>query len=101
MFNRECPDKLQTLNRIANLHMSINPVLNELGKQLKKAYAENEESLSIIFTKTRASAKALVKWLNEDPDLNHINADILIGSGNQGRVVILFILYIYFSSSFI
>eukprot|EP00057_Strongylocentrotus_purpuratus_P011379 XP_011665853.1 PREDICTED: probable ATP-dependent RNA helicase DHX58 [Strongylocentrotus purpuratus] len=77
-------DKLQTLNRIANLHMSINPVLNELGKQLKKAYAENEESLSIIFTKTRASAKALVKWLNEDPDLNGIKADMLIGSGNQG-----------------
>ncbi|XP_030830672.1 interferon-induced helicase C domain-containing protein 1-like [Strongylocentrotus purpuratus] len=77
-------DKLQTLNRIANLHVSVNPLLNELGRQLKKAYAENKESLSIILTKTKESAKALVKWLNEDPDLNHINAGILIGSGIQG-----------------
>ncbi|XP_030830684.1 probable ATP-dependent RNA helicase DDX58, partial [Strongylocentrotus purpuratus] len=76
-------DNLETLNRIANLH-AINPVLNELGRQLKKAYARNEESLSIIFTKTRASAKALEKWINEDPDLNHINAGKLTGGGNQG-----------------
>ncbi|XP_011665774.1 probable ATP-dependent RNA helicase DHX58 [Strongylocentrotus purpuratus] len=77
-------DKLETLNRNANLPASINPVLNELDKQLKKEYAENEDSSSIIFTKTRALAKALVKWLNKDPDLNHTKAEIFIGSGNQG-----------------
>nr|XP_054754331.1 ATP-dependent RNA helicase DHX58-like isoform X1 [Lytechinus pictus] len=78
-------DKLDNLNRIANLHVnSVNPVLNELGNQLKKEYKKNAESLSIIFTRTRESAKALVKWLNEDPELGHLNADLLIGSGNQG-----------------
>ncbi|XP_041471940.1 probable ATP-dependent RNA helicase DHX58 [Lytechinus variegatus] len=78
-------DKLDNLNRIANLHVnSVNPVLNELGNQLKKEYKKNADSLSIIFTRTRESAKALVKWLNEDPELGHLNADLLIGSGNQG-----------------
>ncbi|XP_071489555.1 ATP-dependent RNA helicase DHX58-like [Diadema antillarum] len=77
-------DVLPDLRQSSELDLSSNPVLAELGKRLKHEYRVEPESLTIIFTKTRQSAIALVKWLNEEPFLQQFKADLLIGSGDQG-----------------
>ncbi|XP_072175390.1 ATP-dependent RNA helicase DHX58-like [Diadema setosum] len=77
-------DALPELRQSSELHLSSNPVLAELGRRLRHEYRVEPESLTIIFTKTRQSAIALVKWLNEEPFLNKFKAGFLIGSGDQG-----------------
>ncbi|XP_072175886.1 ATP-dependent RNA helicase DHX58-like [Diadema setosum] len=77
-------DVLPELRQSSELHLSSNPVLAELGRKLRHEYRVEPESLTIIFTKTRQSAIALVKWLNEEPFLQKFKAGFLIGSGDQG-----------------
>ncbi|XP_071491813.1 ATP-dependent RNA helicase DHX58-like [Diadema antillarum] len=77
-------DALPELRQSSELNLSRNPVLGELGRRLKHEYRVEPESLTIIFTKTRQSAIALVKWLNDEPFLKQFKADLLIGSGDQG-----------------
>ena len=80
-------DQRATLKDLARLNVSENnPVLREFGRIVKDEYEKNPDSLSIVFTKTRESAKALMNWLNEDRVLKELklNAGFMIGSGEQG-----------------
>ena len=61
----------------------VNPKLVYLEQLLLRRYADEPDSLCILFTKTRYSTQAFTKWINFNPRLCHLNATRLTGSSND------------------
>ncbi|XP_072025649.1 antiviral innate immune response receptor RIG-I-like [Amphiura filiformis] len=80
-------EKIPNLKAISEDPSSSNPVLNKLGEILEQAFqisSEIPEKRGILFTKTRESVEALMKWITETEELKFLNPGRLIGSGRYG-----------------
>ncbi len=60
-----------------------NPKLKALKELILDAFDNDENTLAILFTKTRVGTEALKSWAREDPDLNFLNAMRITGVSSE------------------
>ncbi|XP_038625348.1 antiviral innate immune response receptor RIG-I [Tachyglossus aculeatus] len=77
--------KQQELKNISRDEQNDNPKLKELCVLLEEEYHVNPESRTILFVKTRALANALKKWIEENPKLDYLKSDVLMGRGKRNQ----------------
>ncbi|KAE8632706.1 hypothetical protein XENTR_v10001643 [Xenopus tropicalis] len=76
-------DKLPQLLDISK--NNINPKLEELQFILDESYHENPETRSLLFVKTRSLVSALKTWIEENPLLQFLKPEILIGRSKRNE----------------
>uniref|UniRef100_A0A8D0G5Z2 RNA helicase n=1 Tax=Sphenodon punctatus TaxID=8508 RepID=A0A8D0G5Z2_SPHPU len=78
-------DKLQELNEVSNDESNENPKLEDLTFILNEEYRQNPQTRTLLFVKTRALVAALKNWLEENPKLQHLKPDVLMGRSNRNQ----------------
>uniref|UniRef100_A0A6I8P6F3 RNA helicase n=1 Tax=Ornithorhynchus anatinus TaxID=9258 RepID=A0A6I8P6F3_ORNAN len=78
-------EKQQELKNISRNEQNDNPKLKELCFLLEEEYHLNPESRTILFVKTRALANALKRWIEENPKLDYLKSDVLMGRGKRNQ----------------
>ncbi|XP_069622498.1 antiviral innate immune response receptor RIG-I [Ranitomeya imitator] len=74
-------DELPLLQEISD--DNENPKLEELQFILIESYQENPDTRTLLFVNTRALVVALKKWINETPELEFLNPEIIIGRNRR------------------
>ncbi|XP_018112714.1 antiviral innate immune response receptor RIG-I isoform X2 [Xenopus laevis] len=80
-FQEKLPELLEVSNN------NINKKLEELQFILEESYHENPETRSLLFVKTRALVSALKTWIEENPVLQFLKPEILIGRSKRNESI--------------
>ncbi|KAM6304297.1 antiviral innate immune response receptor RIG-I isoform 2-T2 [Podargus strigoides] len=78
-------EKEPELTALSKDESNENPKLEELACILDEAYRYNPQTRTLLFVKTRALVAALKKWIEANPVLSHIKADVLMGRGRRDQ----------------
>ena len=58
-----------------------NPKLLKLQKKLQEKLVNDANARGIIFVKSRELAQAVVRWVNESPEFQNLQASEFVGQG--------------------
>nr|XP_028567752.1 probable ATP-dependent RNA helicase DDX58 [Podarcis muralis] len=77
--------KLPELCKDAQDESNENPKLERVTFILEEEYRLNPQTRTILFVKTRALVAALKNWIEENPQLQHLKPDVLMGRGKRNQ----------------
>ena len=87
LINNEAEVNVDQFLELQQVRSSDNPKLIELKRLLLEEFKKSDKARGIVFMKTREFTSAVVKWINEDPELSKIiiNPKRLVGGGSERR----------------